>query len=590
MPLHGRVVDTQGVPVPRATIVGVCAGSRCFFPAGIFPAGVANAHGDFQLSFQNHAATPGQTATLLVRLSDQREFEIPVEPAADGAVKVQLPVALGDQRPVRIEAKGPADVAPDELAGVVVDPDGKPIEGVEVRAWYWVPGHTTHTDKAGAFRLGKLDKNEAEVARFQKEGYADLVTADNTTGKPGWVVTMSGSTAFEGTVTTPDGNPAAGALVRGNNGPNRLPSIYLPEIWTEVRSDAQGHYKLRVQPDAYEVVVRAPGVGVARLPGTVISADETKHLDIKLQPGVTFRANVVDADSGKPVAGLHLASWNQPGIEGRSDKDGLLTISDLMPGAFEFRKVDCPGYAQWWSEDGEEGVNRRRFDPGYGGWQRNYGELSFKMKPGMGLVTISVERAVTIHGRVLDPDGKPVAGATAAPALTGTGNSLTGDTRFSVETGADGRFTMHLPASGKRDYNLMAHDGKYSQWRTWANGVLPPIHTKPGQVIDDVVLTLTRPAIVRGRVTDAAGRPVASREVRASAADRMENRYYDPTTRTTADGAYELKFIRPGEQFIQVAPFWLDARQGPTRSSQTLVLKAGEVKEGVDFRVAGDAR
>ena len=45
---------------------------------------------------------------------------------------------------------------------------------------------------------------------------------------------------------------------------------------------------------------------------------------------------------------------------------------------------------------------------------------------------------------------------------------------------------MMLPASGDRDYNLVAHDGKYGQWRTWANGVLPPFRTTPGQVIDDV--------------------------------------------------------------------------------------------------------
>ena len=59
-------------------------------------------------------------------------------------------------------------------------------------------------------------------------------------------------------------------------------------------------------------------------------------------------------------------------------------------------------------------------------------------------------------------------------SLTGTGNSLTGDTRFSVVTDAAGRFTMSLPASGDRDYNLVAHDGKYGERRIWAIGVLPP--------------------------------------------------------------------------------------------------------------------
>jgi hypothetical protein len=190
---------------------------------------------------------------------------------------------------------------------------------------------------------------------------------------------------------------------------------------------------------------------------------------------------------------------------------------------------------------------------------------------------------VTIKGLVQDPEGKPVVGATVAPALTGTGNSLTGDTRFSVETDGSGRFTALLPASGDRDYNLIAHDGKYGQWRTWANGVLPPFRTKPGEERDHVILKLTRPASVRGRVTDAGGKPVVGREVRVSAADRLENRYYDPTTTTAADGSFTLKFIRPGEHFIQVAPFWLDARQAPAETTRSMTLSEGETKAGVEL-------
>jgi hypothetical protein len=59
--------------------------------------------------------------------------------------------------------------------------------------------------------------------------------------------------------------------------------------------------------------------------------------------------------------------------------------------------------------------------------------------------------------------------------------------------------------------------------------------------------------------------------------------------RTAADGTFELKFIRPGEQHIQVAPFWLDPRQGPAGTSQTLTLKAGEVKEGVELRAPANS-
>ena len=126
----------------------------------------------------------------------------------------------------------------------------------------------------------------------------------------------------------------------------------------------------------------------------------------------------------------------------------------------------------------------------------------------MAPVKIVVEKGVRINGRIVDPDGNPVAAATAAPALTGTGNSLTGDTRFSVTTKDDGTFDMLLPASNDAKYNLVAHDGKWQQWRTWANGVLAPISTTPGQEINGVELKLTRPATVRGRVVDRRGKPV----------------------------------------------------------------------------------
>ena len=151
-------------------------------------------------------------------------------------------------------------------------------------------------------------------------------------------------------------------------------------------------------------------------------------------------------------------------------------------------------------------------------------------------------------------------------------------------------FKLVLPASGSRGYNLVAHDGKYLEWRTWANGVLPVIHTQPGDTLRDVEIRLSRPATVRGRVTDAAGRPVAKREVRASAADLLENRYYDPTVKTAKDGTYELRFIRPGEQFIQVTPFWLDPRQAPEGTSRTLALTTGESRDGIDFPASGPRR
>jgi hypothetical protein len=148
---------------------------------------------------------------------------------------------------------------------------------------------------------------------------------------------------------------------------------------------------------------------------------------------------------------------------------------------------------------------------------------------------------------------------------------------------------MLLPASKERQYNLVAHDGKYQQWRNWANGVTEPIVTSPGEDLNDVVLWLSEPATVRGKVTDGSGRPVAEREVRAHAFDKLGNRYYDPTTETDAKGSFELKFIRPGKHYIQVAPFWLDAEEAPQGTSQIVTVPAGQTMGGIEL-VAEDNR
>jgi hypothetical protein len=355
----------------------------------------------------------------------------------------------------------------------------------------------------------------------------------------------------------------------------------MTECWSEARSGKDGRYRLYTPAGVYDVQVRVPESGVARQKAT-IAADEAKAMDITLVGGTNFIARVVDSITGAPVPGVRLWNWQYRGIEGTSNAAGNVAILNMMPGSFQFQ-VEAKGYARWWSEACSNAWSRFQKADRHG-FQRNLDGLDFEIKPGMEPVTIMLEQSATFRGRVVDPDGKPVTGATVAPALTGSGNSLTGDSRYSVETDHEGRFDAPMPASGDRDYNLIAHDGKIFQWRTWANGVLPPVRTKPGQVIDGLLIRLTRPATVTGRVMDASGKPVADREVRSEPTDKSENRYYDPTTKTRADGTFELKFIRASEQFIQCAPFWLYAEQAPAGATVKVTLAPGETRAGVELK------
>lgn len=499
-------------------------------------------------------------------------------------------------------------ITPREIAGTVVDIDGKPIEGAKVMAWSWVPHATTLTDASGRFRFLPFDRldtvpNQGAELRVVKEGYASQEFPEVKGGTADLAVTLSSATAFEGFVTAPGGRPAPDVLVRASFPHLNEQGLEVGRYWCETHTDADGHYRLAVSPNTYDFQVRVPGTGVFRRENVPIRANLVQKLDLPLARGVAFRARVKDSVTGEPVPGVRLWHWQHPGLEALSDADGVATFDDMLPGPFSF-DVQSPGdvgkinrirlagpgpwYSRWWSDQGSTEWTRRQVldDSSHGGWQRNFDSLDFTLVPNMEPVDVIVERGVVVRGRVLDPDGQPVAGATVAPALTGSGNSLTGDTRFSVSTGPDGRYETLLPAGNGRQYNLMAHDGEYTQWRMWGNGVSEPLQTKPGDVVEDLDLRLTIPAIVRGRVVDEKGQPVAGRDVRASAVDALENRYYDPTTATDADGKYELKFIRPGEHRIQVWPGWFfvdQAKYAPPGSSATVTLEAGQMLERIDL-------
>ena len=57
----------------------------------------------------------------------------------------------------------------------------------------------------------------------------------------------------------------------------------ITEIWTEAKTDDKGRYRMYAQADVYDIQVRVPGVGVARLPGTALAATRPRRLDIRLR-------------------------------------------------------------------------------------------------------------------------------------------------------------------------------------------------------------------------------------------------------------------------------------------------------------------
>lgn len=538
------------------------------------------------------------TTTMFLGLFCLLAFQVPsvADPIDDRATPLVLQEQGADtSEPKSAEADGqPKPAAPNEIVGIVIDEQGKPIEGVLVDAWTWWKGTETKTNKQGIFRLKpKSDGGRAEV-RISKPGYSPHYIVQQACGEDLLTVTLNNKTYIEGQLLDPSGKPVANAMIQGLQGPKRGPGVMISEVKTETKTDVSGRYRMYVFPDTYEMRVSVPGVGVARVPNIVVASDQAKTLDLQLKQGVRFEARVIDADTGKPVEQVVLWSWRDLSVVGKSDANGKIVIDEMLPGEFRFQvgygksqKINgVNGYfhgilGRWWSPDAVKEWQHKTIQQD--GWQRNFDALTFNLSTGMAPVSIVVEKGVEFSGKVFDPDGNPVAGATVAPAKSGSGNSLTGDTRYSVQTKEDGSYRVVMPAGNRFEYNLMVHDGKYQQWRNWANGVSQPVHSSPDQKFEDFNLTLTRPCTIKGRVVSASGRNVKGLRVGSQAADLLVNRYYDPTTKTKEDGTFELKFVRPGENYIRVDPFHFIATSGLPGTWEKLDLKSGEVYEDVEL-------
>jgi len=162
-------------------------------------------------------------------------------------------------------------------------------------------------------------------------------------------------------------------------------------------------------------------------------------------------------------------------------------------------------------------------------------------------VRIMLRRAVRITGRILGPDGKPVAGAAVDAYMEGHGIIEEEDFgpcqdpgyRADAMSGSDGRFMLdHLVAGS---YSLGV-----SAFGFVPGGPPQAVHAAAGQAVEVAAITLDRGVTVAGQILSADGVPVAGAKV------FLSNGGGEATA--DAQGHYRLGGVRPG------ARNWLTAR------------------------------
>ena len=421
------------------------------------------------------------------------------------------------------------------LRGKVVDPQGRPLAGAAVVA---VPegalGNRAFSpsdpvaaravsDVQGRFELRRLRLEQSYEIRASRAGAFPAAQRAMATREV--TLVLAPARSARGRVLDPEGRPIAGAeaFVRPALRPGASDG---DETGTPVQSDAQGVFSFPELPAAeVELAVRRKGYAPAVLPALrILPGTGSADLGVvTLRPGATLAGRVIDR-GGQAVAEGEVFLLDRPASPNEMDRvlkdrkpaakvgaDGSFSVEDLARGAPIHVVVRSPGYL--------------------------FEQVRSVRPPTQKPVVVRLRPAADLAGRVVDEAGEPVPGAHVdlhwQAFLPEEPDRPVGEPILrSTRADREGRFELRgLPEGTAR-----------------VSAAAPSFVPRDGVEVDlprpasagELRLVLERGALLQGRVTTAAGEPVAAVRVGVSGA----------AAATNDDGLYWLEGAELGKQEV----------------------------------------
>jgi RNA polymerase sigma factor (sigma-70 family) len=408
--LTGRVEDADGRPVAGGPVVLIAAPFHATDGRSEVPYVLALTQADEHGRFRIHRPPPVQDFFALEVLASAAGQGIYHQGLADPyAWRQEVIVKLPRQMPRR------------EVQGRVVDVQGLPVGGATVSLGTGYPPEfverlgdwprPVRTDDQGRFRLAGVPSATAETVVVRHERYApqdEKVPA----GAEKVSCVLSPARIIEGRVLDGDtGKPVAGAVV----GPSGI------------RTDAQGRF--RVVNVAEFMVVPPAGTPYLAAHETVDWPNGVvKHeVEVKLERGVLIRGTVRETGSGRPVAGArvgYIQSYRENPLYRLTDPDtghfavegSALRHRSATDGSFQFAVPPGKGYLLVRGPTADYlhvettlwGLGQAMMNPAYRRYPDAVAALDAKPGAEPREVTVELRRGITVRGRLLGPDGKPV--------------------------------------------------------------------------------------------------------------------------------------------------------------------------------------
>ena len=281
------------------------------------------------------------------------------------------------------------------------------------------------SDQDGIARI-RLMPGEYQMSGVYKQGYSRQRQQETITIEDGKTARIEcqliGQPKITGVVQDEKDKPVQGVKLK-----------VCPSGGQDVSSDAEGKFEVNWDPGSWgerETTFYLVARQEQRNLAAAVQIDEdTKTLDIKLEPGVTFTGKVLDPD-GKGIANarilimLRVSSWGSTIARdiGQSNAEGNFEVK-AIPAEHKYSiTASAEGYGQNRTEVHTDDAVDNRLD--------------------MGALTLAVAN-LSVSGVVVDTNDKPVADARISTYGEGQPNNSR------AQTDANGKFTIEKICAGK---------------------------------------------------------------------------------------------------------------------------------------------
>jgi protocatechuate 3,4-dioxygenase beta subunit len=457
-------------------------------------------------------------------------------------------ISLGDGRDEHVELVLTRGA---RVAGVVLDEHGRPVGAADVRAATGsLFGMATNgvgdakTDAQGRFEFPHLPPGKVQLVARSK-GYLDAKPKNlelvELGAEENVELELSRGASVGGVVRLPDGTPATEVLVVLGFDPDALGGMAAFNAARGAkgkgRTDAEGRFLitgLGLGPFVVSAATELDGVGhAARIapvkPGSL-------ELELRLLPDPTLEG-LVTTPEGVPIPKFEVRA-EQDGVaiwaagdsttESIESEDGSFRLPGMRAGQWRVR-ASAPGRAL-----------------------SDWSPVTLPRADGSEPIVLVLPPEALAEGRVLDPDGNPVAGATVRQErdLMQTMAAAAGDEGSdAARTDADGAFRLGGLTAGSVSLVAMHPD--------FVESLVEAVEVAAGAVASDVVLRLRVGGVVTGEVFGAEGKPAGGAMIILTDAKAMIPTMF----KAEPDGTFRRESVKPGRYQVTAMIGEIDANE-----------------------------